>query len=245
VKTLKDFTSKFFACSLALVFSLSFLSLYASVTAAEPTKLYSDKEKAELNKLANDICSRMLDSQGIDGLNARDEFKSTIARYLSIPKTGKNTRKKVIDFLNANKEYFVCTSEVSMYSFPQTVLRRLVDMKIQEEVFFEFLLEDDSDDYKGKADLNVIHIYKEGPTHHGINGGYVYPHKGEAETLLDYIETLLSTEETKSTYNHDELLDLQESLRDEYGAKYVRYANKYPEYALDKALYRYTVYDAK
>jgi hypothetical protein len=178
------------------------------------------KEKDEATKikvLANRLCSRLLASQAFDNLSARDAFKSTIANHLGIQVTGKNTRKKVIDFFNLNKNKMICTIENPKYSSPQHVMRRMIDMRIQEEVFFEFLLEDDSDEYKGKVDLNIVYKNAE----------------GKEETMLDYIETIVSDTSTKGSYNHDELRDLQEMLQDQYGGKYVRYASRYPGFALD------------
>jgi hypothetical protein len=191
------------------------LLLSFTVVAQEPDS--DDEQNTLVSILANRICSRLLASQAFDNLSARVAFKSTIANHLGIPVTGKNTRKKVIDFFNLNKNKMICTIENPKYSSPQHVMRRMIDMKIQEEVFFEFLLEDDSDEYKGKVDLNFV--YKNA--------------QGKEETLLDYIETIVSDKSTRGSYNHDELRDLQEMLQDQYGGKYVRYAEKYPEYALE------------
>lgn len=173
-------------------------------------------EKANIQLLANRLCSSLLNSQAFDDLTARDAFKSTIAKHLKISVNGNNTRKAVLDFFNLHKNDMICTVKNSKYSFPQHVMRRMIDMGIQEELFFDFLLEDDSDEYKGKVDLNIVYKNAE----------------GVEETLLDYIETLLSDKSTKGLYNHDELRDLQESFEDQYGGKYLRYADKHPEFAL-------------
>ncbi|WP_157829065.1 hypothetical protein [Colwellia sp. 75C3] len=168
--------------------------------------------------LANRLCDQLSNSETTDKLSGPMAFKSTIAEFIKQDVNSKDTRKKVIEFWNTNKAQFICTYGNLKYLTPQPVLRRIIDMNIQEEVFFEFLLEDEfNDEYQVNVDINIVHINP----------------KGEAETLLDYIQSIRDDKSLAALYDFDELADLQESLQEEYGGKYVKYAKKYPEYALE------------
>jgi hypothetical protein len=193
-------------------------SLPICAFATEPDKLYGGGvQSKEMELLANRICSQLINSETTDKLSGPMAFKSSVAEYLKIDINAKDTRKKVIEFWNLKKDQLICTHKNIKYTSPQPVMRRIIDMKIQEEVFFEFLLEDENDDYEGKVDINIVHVNP----------------KGESETVLDYIQSIRDDTSKAGHYDFDELADLQESLQEEYGGKYVKYAKQYPEYALE------------
>lgn len=171
----------------------------------------------KLKDLGNRICDNLTHSKTVDNLSAPMAFKSPIAEYLKIDVNAKDTRKKIIEFWNTNKDKLICTLESNKYITPQPVMRRVIDMNIQEDVFFNFLLEDENDEYGGSVDINIVHVNL----------------KGESETVLDYIQSIRDDKSKAGYYDFDELRDLQESLQNEYGGKYLKYANKYPGYALD------------
>jgi len=195
---------------------LANLLLSFNALAAEPEKAHF--ESKEMKNLANRLYSELIRSESTEKISGPMAFKLTIANYLKIDVNAKDTRKKVIEFWNLNNDWLICTYENNKYLSPQPVLRRIIDMKIQEEVLFEFLLEDEfKDEYKGKVDINIVHINP----------------KGEVETLLDYIQSIRNDNSKKGLYDFDELADLQESLQEEYSGKYVKYAKQYPKYTLE------------
>jgi len=195
---------------------LASLLLSFNALAAGPEKAYFESKTMEV--LANRLCNQLTRSETTDVLSGPMAFKFTIAKHLKLDVNATNTRKKVIEFWNVVNEQLICTHENNKYLTPQPVLRRIIDMNIQEEVFFEFLLEDEfNDEYESKVDINIFHINP----------------KGEAETLLDYIQSIRNDNSKKGLYDFDELADLQKSLQEEYGGKYVKYAKQYPKYAFE------------
>jgi hypothetical protein len=184
---------------------------------AQVSKLAENIQSKEIEVLANRLCSQLIRSETTGTLSGPMAFKATIAKYLDIDVNAKDTRKKVIEFWNLKKDQLICTNVSDKYISPQPVMRRVIDMKIQEDVFFGFLLEDEDDEYEGKVDINIVHVNL----------------KGESETVLDYIQSICDDKSRAVYYDCEELKDLQESLRSEYGGKYVKYAKKYPGYALD------------
>lgn len=199
------------SCVVALYMPMVFAS-----DVDEAVESYFESKTMEV--LANRLCDQLSNSETTDKLSGPMAFKLTIVEFLKLDVDVKNTRKKVIEFWNTNKTQFICTYESSKYLTPQPVLRRIIDMKIQEEVLFEFLLEDEfNDEYEVNVNINIVHINP----------------KGEAETLLDYIQSIRNDKSIAGKYDFDELADLQESLQEEYGGKYVKYAKKYPKYALE------------
>jgi hypothetical protein len=91
-------------------------------------------------------------------------------------------------------------------------------MKLQEEVFFDFLLDDPNDDYTGVVDINVVFKNPNAKA------------SDKPETILDYIESIILDSSKKGYYDYEVLIDLKESLRDEFGGKY---AEKYPDFSLE------------
>jgi len=194
------------------------LLLSFNILAEGPLKLYDGSvQSKEMEGLANNLCSQLIRSVSTGTLSGPMAFKSTIAEYTKIDVNAKDTRKKVIEFWNLKKNQLICTNKSIRYTSPQPVMRRIIDMRIQEEVFFEFLLEDEKDDYEGKVDINIVHINP----------------SGESTTVLDYIQGICDDKSKALKYDCDELKDLQESLQNEYGGKYLKYAKKYPGHALE------------
>tara|TARA_R110002051_G_scaffold59843_2_gene109785 strand:+ start:106 stop:654 length:549 start_codon:yes stop_codon:yes gene_type:complete len=113
---------------------------------------------------------------------AGSNMEKLILHFLGLTKEDPNYKEKLTKFWNENSDKFICFDEGSTkYTrTPQHFLKRIVDLGMHKTVFYDFLLSDP----EGYAiDVNTIEIYN-----------------GKEETILDYIDNVLSQPNASSKY---------------------------------------------
>ena len=78
---------------------------------------------------------------------------------LNITRDTPDYRNKVLDFWNENNELIICENEgtkVSTVRIPQHFLKRVIDLHMENQLFYGFLFEDED---RSDVDVNAVEIY--------------------------------------------------------------------------------------
>jgi len=161
-------------------------------------------EMSVIKELASVMCSRLVSA--LAGAGDQDEigksFETLVLNHLGIDREKEGYKLLITSFWNANSQDLICTSPFTGVRAPQHFMKRVVDMGMQNEVLYEFILYD-PDDYP--ITVNHIEIYK-----------------GKKETILDFVQNILTTPGNEEKYDFKELESLRRILIKDYGAKYAK-----------------------
>ena len=114
--------------------------------------------------------------------------------------TNKNYKQKFTELYNKYSDKFICTDKPTEKSRnPEHFLKRVVCLSMYESIFYDFLL---SDPEEYPIDVNTVEI---------VNG--------KPETLIDYIDNIITNPEISKNYDVGQIKDLKSWLVEEYGAK--------------------------
>ena len=130
--------------------------------------------------------------KGVEGL---------ILNFLGISKEDPKYKEKLTKFWNENADKFICHEEgtTERTRNPQHFLKRIVDLGMHKSVLNGFLL---SNPYKLPINVNTVEIYN-----------------GKEETLLDYLDAIISNPDNEEKYNIPEIKSLRRLLLMGYNAK--------------------------
>lgn len=158
------------------------------------TKLGTKLQTKKMEDLSNEICAELVYAQSTTGENSGKVMEKILLKHLNITKKTPHSKKKLTQFWNKNLSQMVCTTEVFGLKSPQHVLKRVIDMGINNNVYFNFVFE-----LEENVNVNAIE-----------NG----------ETVIDYIDSILSDpDKNKNKYVFRDIKDLREVLIEYYGAK--------------------------
>jgi hypothetical protein len=162
---------------------------------AQVSKLAEKMQSKEMQDLSNKICAELITAQEMSGENSAKVVQRILLKHLNITKESNNYKTKLTKFWNKNVSQMICTTPTVDNKYPQHVMKRVIDMRLDQQVFFNFIL---------KLDLD------EGINVNAIENG---------KTVVDYIDKILSDPSNKTKYVFSEIKDLREVLTDYYGAK--------------------------
>lgn len=150
----------------------------------------------EMEKFGNSLCISMVNAN-VTGKDIVKTLQDQILQKLKITRSTPNYQDKIIAFWNRNKNYFVCKGKINSITRDQEhITKRALALGIEKHVFYKFLLNNPN------TDVNAIEW-----------------HNGEAETVLDYIDKILSDPNAKDKYVIKDIKELREMLIDYFDAK--------------------------
>lgn len=177
---------------------LVFIVLFLFNTQAQ-NEAKIDNEKLEV--FANRICHLALTFRTSNAKQAGYNIEEFVLNWIGISKEDPNYKEKLTKWWNENNHRFICHEEgiTERTRNPQHFLKRVVDLGMHKLVLYDFLLSDE-DDYP--IDVNAVEIYN-----------------GKEETLLDYLDKILSNPNNEKTYNMKEIEWLRFTIIEDYSAK--------------------------
>jgi len=179
---------------------LCFLCLTTVVSAADPLKLYGGGvQSQEMEDLSNKICGKLIVAQESTGENSAKVIERSLLKHLNITKKTPSYKTTLTKFWNKNLDQMICTRRVVGLKAPQHIMKRVIDMRLDSGVYFDFIFE-----LNDNVKVNAISLNSE---------------TGQPETVVDYIDTILTDPSNKTKYVFREIKDLKEVLIDEYNAK--------------------------
>jgi hypothetical protein len=148
------------------------------------------------------MCGVMSSAKALDRSNLVFKINALILDYLKIKPSEyvtqdeiNNYSNEIIAFWNNYSDKLVCSIEENdcycVIRNPQSVLKRAISLNLYYEIYFGYLMKFGP----GKIDFNTIEI---------VNG--------ERETILDYINTIISHEKFDEFYEQKNVLRLREGL---------------------------------
>ena len=149
-----------------------------------------DSSKDEIQRIANDICSKMSLSQNTGALSADEVFRSVISNYLNQNSGELVEESKITEFWNKNISLMVCTEKTVRHKSPQHILKRVVELDAISKFYLNYFLR-----YRTR-DLNHIEYVDEKP-----------------ETLLDYLDKILAMPNAYELDNFVEVRSLRKLLQ--------------------------------
>lgn len=160
---------------------------------AKVAKFAENIQSKEMEDLSNKICTELIKAQNSTGENSAIVIQREILNHLNITKKKSNYKKEVTKFWNDNLNQMVCTTPSVNNTSPQHLMKRVIEMGLNKEVYFNFIFE-----LADNINVNAVE-----------NG----------ETVIDYIDSILSNPDNETKYVFREIKDLREVLVDFYGAK--------------------------
>lgn len=156
-----------------------------------------EADAANIPLLADQICDAMIayDMTGIGPVT--EAFEMMVLDHLGIDKASTPTyRLDIREFWNAHHQEMVCVSASPGYPAPQHILKRVVDMRGTEDFYFDYLLQD------RELNLNAVEQTERGP-----------------ETLVDFLDRILSDPDAESLYDMSEVRRLRAFIVEQMDAK--------------------------
>lgn len=181
------------------------LTDFSQAALAAPVPLYGGGTQSEtMEALSNKICSDLVNAQEVTGESSAKVIERNLLKHLAIAQNAANANAKITEFWNENFEQLICTVGGLKNRTPQHLLKRVIDMKLNSTVFYDFIFELDADGDIDNVNINVNAIEQtpNGP-----------------ETVIDYIDAILSDPKNKTSYVFSEIKDLRDGLIEEFGAK--------------------------
>jgi hypothetical protein len=155
----------------------------------------------QIEDLSINICRSALTFRNASAKTAGESIEYMILKFLNTSQDDPNHKAILTKFWNENNEKCICYDDGSTGRTrnPQHFLKRIVDLGMYTSVLNDFLL---SNPFKFPIDVNAVEIYN-----------------GKEETLLDYLNEILSNPENDGKYNFQELQSLRRLLLMGYNAK--------------------------
>ncbi|MBS7668149.1 hypothetical protein [Croceicoccus gelatinilyticus] len=179
------------------------LALVPVPAAAQDARLAQIADETNWENLSRELC---VVADAYFGYNeAGEKVEDVFLDHFGITRSTPDYRDQVIAFWNANSEKLICRNKCSKKPYarvPQHFMKRVVDLRMENQIFYEFLL-DDSDTWQ--VNVNAIEMID-----------------GRAETLLDYLDGIRADPSRHHHYDLDQIAEFREYIVEEYGAKTAR-----------------------
>jgi hypothetical protein len=183
---------------------LVFVVLFSFNTQAQNETKIDD---ARIEDLSIRICRSALTFRNASAKTAGESIEYMILKFLGTSKEDPNHKVILTKFWNENSEKLICyEGPEDETRNPQHFLKRIVDLGMYNSVLYDFLLYDE-DEYP--IDVNTVEIYN-----------------GKEETLLDYLDQIISNPEKAKEYNIKEVKLLRLTILEDYNAKKASELNK-------------------
>jgi hypothetical protein len=169
---------------------------YASFSDKEVEKFLS--AKPNFTVVANRFATTFVASKILKGSDVVDEVNVSLSMFLDLDPDKDNT-KQIISFWNTYSKYLITTIEDNIGRTPEHVLKRAVSTNTHSEMFFKYLMRFGP----GVIDFNnTIEIVD-----------------GKEETLIDYIDKIIASEDFEKNYNTSDVKKLRKGLTLNFNAK--------------------------
>lgn len=163
-------------------------------------KVLGDLEEHEIKKLkllANNICSAFDTAQRNPEYDLLESVNSFIVHHLELDKE-KNNTEEIFNFWKDNSKYLICELENAKARTSQHVLKRAIALEYHQQVFYQYLFRIDEPDLV----FNAVEIVD-----------------NRKETILDYIDDIIASDDFEKHYNTGEVKKLRKLLANKFNAK--------------------------
>jgi hypothetical protein len=191
---------------ISLLTSLFISFSIITATNAEPVKLYGvSVQPLKIEALSNEMCGELIKAQEMTGKNSAKVLEKILLKHLNLTKKNANYKRQLTQFWNSKLNQMICTTPSVHNKSPQHLMHRVIDMKLDQQVFFNFIFDLEENESEG-INVNVVTFNND---------------TGKPETVIDYIDAILSDSNNETKYVLREIKDLREVLIDYYNAKRV------------------------
>ena len=151
------------------------------------------------------ICSK------VEVLRSNNKVIETVEnlflQYLSITKDTPDYKEQIFEFWNNYSSCFICSRSNKNHPVPQHFMKRIIETNSHQKIFDHFILSlgldlEDAENEGDLIDLNAVEVNA----------------KGEKETVVDYIQSIIDNPDNRGLYDFEELERLKQTLID-FGAK--------------------------
>ena len=167
---------------------------------AEPKDDAASTEGVRFNRMVQDVCQKMSLAAREDVRTISRDIEDAILAYNGWDRSTDAYRIKFSDFFNTHSSKFICRNDSHLFS-DQHVFQRAIRLKIYGPVLTNLFLVDEGE---YPIDVNVV----------------TENHRGAQETLLDFVDGLLTSENIASNFEVSEIEELREILVTFYDAKH-------------------------
>jgi len=147
---------------------------------------------SKVSTVRSRICSSIYEFRTVEGASFQDNMKRIAAQKLGIDLSTLQGKKQFADFWNANNDQMICKSIAGIYP-EEHVFRRAIQMRVDKPILREFFLASPND---FPINVNVV----------------VTLANGEKETVLDFLDRILSSPDVDDMYDKGQLIRLQRIL---------------------------------
>jgi hypothetical protein len=148
-------------------------------------------------KFAQNLCLSVLSARNATGEDIPTLIRNEFAKFLNINPSDADYQSKVTTFWNDNQNDFICSGKINtQYRESEHLLKRMINLNEESNFFYNFLLDDMN------VRVNAVE--------------YV---NGEPETVIDFIDKIVSDPQSSRYYSIVKLTKLKKMLIDYYGAK--------------------------
>ena len=166
---------------------------------------FSDEEVEEFlstnpnfEHVANQMGNLYVNSKTLKNTNVVRQVNRYISIFLDLDPDNDNT-KAIISFWNTYSKYLMCSTEYNRGRTPEHELKRAISTHTHSEMFFKYLMRFGP----GVIDFNnTIEIVD-----------------GKEETLIDYIDKIIASEDFEKNYNTSDVKKLRKGLTLHFNAK--------------------------
>jgi hypothetical protein len=161
---------------------------------------YKDEniKKTKLEDLVQKVCSKIMHAKNSQNKEIVDEVGKSIEKillsYLDKSRSSKNYKKEIATFWNKYHESFICKQNTHYGN--KHLFKVVVDMQMQTPVLLDYFLHEDN---KYKINVNAYEIVE-----------------GKPETVLDYLDNIVTGNGGGLEYDIPAIKELIEIFEDEY-----------------------------
>ncbi len=167
----------------------------------EVAKLQNLTGNPKVREFARRLCLEMM-TAGETGGDIVNTMEDQILGYMKITRSTPEYKERIISFWNANKNDFICKGKVtSKTRDTEHLMKRAIALSIHDKVFDGFFFDTEEYDF----DYNAIELVD-----------------GKPETVLDYLDKVISDPDASKKYVIKHIIELRNSLRDEFGAMHAK-----------------------
>ncbi len=136
-------------------------------------------DKDNIKVLVTRICSQLQISKTTGDEDTGERIENHFLTHLGITRETKGYQLLITNFWNSHSQELICDNGASGMRNPQAFMKRAIDMGMEGSALYDFILTDE-DEYP--VTVNHVQI---------VNG--------KKETVLDYVELILTTDPRKKS----------------------------------------------
>lgn len=157
-------------------------------------------EDQRFRSMVKHVCGMLSEAARSDVRTIARDIEDAVLAHNGWDRSTVNYRLKFSQFFNENSTKFICSNDSHLYS-TQHLFQRAINLRAYTPFLMNFLLADENE---YPIDVNVI----------------TTNFKGEQESLLDFVDAILSSFNADLNFNVEEIKELREVLIIHYNAKH-------------------------